>query len=213
MVVGLAILAFALLFVFKRWPSILAILPLPLILLWLAILAAGVDSILDTMVALSEALDPVQQYYSAVDKVVSGTNRLTFMAVYFANAKEYLFGAPFLPGIAIGLLLHMLLYAGLAGLLFVCMLSYRIFKHAINVFAARRGRVRLMAALVYGLWFQVILFSEYGWVSMPGFMMMGLIYQRLKLLDPEEPLAVRGRLRAGWLLSKAGVAPAPEVSV
>jgi len=181
--IALGALAYLLLYSFRQHILLLSILPLILILLLYGFIAT--TDVSSFMISVNTMLEPLESEYGALNKIASGTARLSIMAQHLRNFNQYLlFGAPFVG--AGGLLLHMFLYIGIVGLVLVVVVSHKILKLTVSAFAANRGMERLMAGLLYGLFFQVLSFSEFGWMSMSGFMMLVLMTRRLKNMLNEQ---------------------------
>lgn len=177
--------AYVLLLTFKRWRGFLTVAPFVLVPLWLNFLSS--TNIFAFMVDASEALAPYEFYDGAFNKIVSGTTRFTTMSQYFSDLHHYLWGAPFQPAMAVGFLLHMLLYAGVVGLAVATICAYKMLYLCSNVFVTHQGGARLGVALLYGTLVQVFSFSEFGWMTSSGFMLIAILMQRLEQMLAEGP--------------------------
>lgn len=186
--IALGVVAYLLISIFKRRVVLLAILPFALAFLWYLFLTTmDVEAFLESVTA---AVKPIEPYEGALDKRTSGMSRFGLTAKHLGGIEQYLlFGAP-VAGVG-GFLLHMLLYAGLAGLILAIMVNYKVMKLTIRSFLASKGMRRVMAGLLYGMFLQVLVINEYGWMSMPGFMLLALITRRLEFLVERDRSMVR----------------------
>jgi hypothetical protein len=175
--VALSLVAWPALWILRRYPRVAAAAPIVLIICWLLILTRL--NVAAMMTSISNALAPFEASYSAVNKTVAGTARLSVAATRAAAIREYwLFGSPI--GGAGGFPLHLFGYAGIVGLCLALIVSYRIQRLAAQMFTAADGLNRVAAALFYGLWIQVMGFSEFGWITLTGFLMIALMIRRME---------------------------------
>jgi len=175
--IALGVVSYFLLFAVGR-EKLIASFPLVGIFVWYSFIAR--TDVVRLMTAVSQALAPLEPYEGAFNKIVSGTARLSVAAGYLQGWRSYLWGAPVVP--TGGLLLHMFLYAGVVGLTLCIVVGYNLLRSAALCFRREQGLSRLMAALFFGLFVQVMGFSEFGWMTMPGFMMLVLIQRRLEVM-------------------------------
>jgi hypothetical protein len=174
---ALGIASWFALWILRRWRLLAAVLPIVLVLCWLAVLTQV--NVTSMMTSFSSALAPLESSYTALNKTMAGSARLTVAAARVAAFREYwLYGSPI--GGAGGFLLHLFGYAGIVGLCLSLVVSFRILWLATGMFTASSGASRLSAALVYGLWVQVMSFSEFGWITLTGFVMIVLMIRRME---------------------------------
>ncbi|MFC1823045.1 hypothetical protein ACFL9T_10090 [Thermodesulfobacteriota bacterium] len=129
-------------------------------------------------------LGSLPEHYSALYKYSSGNARLESIVYAFRLSKQYiLMGAPFIPELTgVGFLLILTISAGFIGLSLGIIVFYRIFKLSVSCFSLYKGITGLMAALLFGTLFQILLFSHYGWNRFPGLLMITLLMCRLEIL-------------------------------
>jgi hypothetical protein len=161
--------------------------PIVLVFAWLWLLT--VVDIQQMMIAMSNLLEPLDRIYPVFNKVKSGTDRLQPVADHVRHLPTYLLLGS--PRQGSGLLLHMVMYAGAAGLVAAIVVSYRMCKAAVAAFRATRGRVRLASAMIYGMFVQIMFFSEFGWMTMSGFMLMALMYEHLTAVAERHHVVTR----------------------
>jgi len=178
-------LAFGALLSLGKWVKLLATLPFVIIIPWYWFVLN--INIREFFIFLTALLEPLNTYYPVLTKTVSGTVRLSSMAnillKLFDNWDQYLFGAPFM-GTG-GMILSMLCYSGLFGLILLGLAGWKIFQLIILTYLNGSFQIKVMSSLLFGLFFQVLSFSDYGWMTMPGFAMLALIMQRLKFISTE----------------------------
>jgi len=139
------------------------------------------------MMKVTQFLDLIIKQYFPFQKYSSGVTRFGAIKNYLSLAIQYpFFGSPLKAITAIslpmGLLLYSHLHYGIIGLTLMVAISYKIFKHAIYCFSLYKGIIGLMAAVLYGMFIQVLCFSNYGWTGVSGFLMLILLMNRLEIL-------------------------------
>jgi hypothetical protein len=160
-------------FVRRRWLAVA--LPFMVTAAGLGIvLLADVPAIIFGIAELSSRLSEV---YTAVDKTGSASVRLQWMAeTFWANASS-LWGTKVEATESVGALLGSYVRAGVVGAVAAVAVYVRLFARIARCVDVCRGRERIMSVLLFGTLTQVMVFSEYGWASAPGFMMLALLAQ------------------------------------
>ncbi len=182
--IALGIIACGLFYLFKGKISLLSILPFFTVLMFF-IFISQID-IPNFVGTILQFLNPLSRNYSVLNKYHSATVRIQSIANYLVIAKQYPLGVPtriILPSaLPSGLLLSIYFSSGIIGLPLIIITFYYIFKLTINCFELYKGVIGLAAALLYGIFIQVLCFSDYGWNVLPGFTILILTICRLEIL-------------------------------
>jgi hypothetical protein len=174
---GLGVAAWFVLTWGRRSPTVLAAAPIALVFCWWFVLARL--DIKALLALFSKLVAPLAASLPILDKAVAGYARLSVQVSLLARMREYwLYGAPV--GGTGGFLLYLFVSSGVIGLLLACMVSFQILRLAVRVFDVTRGIDRLAAALVFGMWVQVMIFSDFGWITLTGFVVIVLTIRRLE---------------------------------
>jgi hypothetical protein len=161
-----------------------AMLPFILVAMWYVTLL-NVDA-RELMTAITQFLEPLNDRYSAFDKTTAGLTRMQPAAELLMNAPSFwLVGTP--DSGTGGLLLHLLTSMGVTSFALGAVVCYRLLKSCALAFRRTAGVTRVALALFYGTFVQVMLMSEFGWITTPGFLMLTLAMLRLELLARSAP--------------------------
>lgn len=192
--ISLGIMAWGLLYLFKRRVFLLSVLPFLLIIVGLIVLSRmDISSFIINM--MEKFVSSLPEYYSVLNKTRSAIFRFEDMRNAFTISQKYFLGTPFVSELSgTGLLIGLTLSAGLIGLILGIILFYYIFKLITRCFKLNRGTVRLMAALLYGTFIQVLSFSSYGWNRFAGFLLLALIINRLEILVSETKCVTKTKI-------------------
>ncbi|HMH50512.1 MAG TPA: hypothetical protein VK548_09795 [Candidatus Acidoferrum sp.] len=180
--VWLSILASAALWpilrIFSRRTRLAAALPF-------IVTAAGIGIVLlaDVPVivfAIAEMSAQLGEVYTAFSKTGSALARLSWMAETAQASAGSLWGTR-VEATDAGALLGAYVRGGVVGIAVAVVAYFRLFAYLARCVDAARGRQRIMAVLLFGTLTQVLAFSEYGWGSAPGFMMLALLTQTLSV--------------------------------
>lgn len=186
--IALGIIAWGLFCLFKGKISLLSILPFFIILIFFIFISQiDINNFIRTAL---QYIEPLSRKYSVLNKYSSATQRLQTIADYFMIAKQYPFGIPaqikLIHSSARGLLLNIYFTSGTIGLSLIIISFYYIFKLTIYCFKLYGGVIGLVAALLYGIFIQVLCFSSYGWNSLSGFIILILSICRLEILTSKK---------------------------
>ncbi len=177
--VGMAVFPFF--YLFKNRPRFLHFLPYIAIALFL-FFVINVDSRqfmadFDTFFQSFSEIhsDPSEKYSSGIIRIGSIRDTLDLVL-------EYPLGVPFSIGRIGGLLLTAGFDGGFLGVIVCLILSYRMFRVLTAAVLGSSGITRIAMSLVYGIMIQVLCFSDYGWTTFSGIMMLALLLTRAEYL-------------------------------
>lgn len=174
--IGLGVAAWVGLRLFRRAPRFATAIPFLVGGGWLFLLTQV--NVHGMMLAISTLLAPIDRYYPVLNKTTSGTVRLEPVVAQLQNLDSYIFFGSPKQGTG-GLILHLLLYGGIIALTLTVVVCWRFLRSTTTLYFQRRGRLRVTAALLFGTFTQVMFFSEFGWMTMAGFMMLLLMQSRI----------------------------------
>jgi hypothetical protein len=142
----------------------------------LMILVLPLELILEILLSWLEPLAKVSNVFS---KSVSSFERLSGILKYSMEAKNYIFGAPYLPDIPVGLLISYIYTAGFPLLVISIMIFYSIFNGCSSLINHNDFYFKIVGAFGFGVLTVVLFFTDYGWRTTPGFIMLYYLYRFL----------------------------------
>ncbi len=195
-----AIAAYPLFYLAKHRTPLLAILPFLIAIgFFVFIMNFDIPKLIDYTENL---INPIAKEFTSLSKYRSAMARFASWNESLTLAKDYYIGTPFNMSSTTGLLLYSYLSAGIAGLLALSIVLYKVFKLAVHSFRMSSGIARLAPLLVYGTLVQVMIFSDYGWTGVSGFIMLSLVILRLRIISSNQPSSTKSSV----LLHKKSIA-------
>ena len=177
----LGLIAWVLFLLFSRRALLLSALPFLVAIVWYTSLPQmDLREFARSGVSLFGRLP---DYYPFFRKVGSVTHRLEpFVNNLTVLKSHYLWGVPYAISSGGGFLIKIALYAGVIGLIIGTVFFSQLLKYTVYCFRQYKGSTRLMAPLLYGTIFQVLLFNSSVWNKFTGMLMLALIVSRLEFL-------------------------------
>ena len=121
---------------------------------------------------------PLLFSYLPENKIGSGMARLTFLHDIISSFLSNPFTTIDSKNYPVGIFLSSMRVLPFVGFLMSIILFHKLFK---KIFYLLHNNV-LFFSLLGGTMFQAFIFSAYGWITLPGFILLALIYTKLNLI-------------------------------